>query len=205
MKLVSSNETKLKEFQRILPMMEILKGLDLPEVEGSSDQVIIYKSLAAGKGTVVEDTILIIEGEEVIDIKWKMDELKNLPVGNTIKASWQVMLGYNTGTHIEMYKGVVNGIIIPDSTDTGYGFDPYFLPDGSDITLGKLEQEGNKDNFSARRNALIKLKKGFTYRDERIFNIPVWTGKYQNDISIPDSCTVIDSFKNNSNCTIKIG
>ena len=181
MKLVSSNETKLKEFQRILPEMDILKGLDLKEVQGTPEEVIIYKSLEAGKGTVVEDTILIIEGEEVIDIKWKIEELKNLKSSNCIKASWQVMLGYNTGNKIEIFKGIVNGIIIPNSTDTGYGFDPYFLPDGSDVTLAQLEQEGNKDKFSARTNALTHLKIKRKDKVLRINTIPEWKGKYQNE------------------------
>jgi len=182
MKLVSSNETKLKEFQRILPEMEILKGLDLREVQGTPEEVIIHKSLEAGKGTVVEDTILIIEGEEVVDIKWKIQELKNLKSYNTIKASWQVLLGYNTGKTIEIYKGIINGIIVPDSTDKGYGFDPYFLPDGSEVTLAILEKENTKDNFSARRKALINLK---TKRKEKVLRtktIPKWTGKYQNNL-----------------------
>jgi len=181
MKLVSSNETKLKEFQRILPEMEILKGLDLKEVQGTPEEVIIYKSLEAGKGTVVEDTILIIEGEEIVDIKWKIQELKKLPKGNTIKASWQVMLGYNTGNKIEIYKGIVNGIIIPESKDEGYGFDPYFLPDGSAVTLAKLEDKGNKDRFSARTNALVNLKMKRKEKVLRTKTIPKWTGKYQND------------------------
>jgi len=181
MKLVSSNETKLKEFQRILPEMEILKGLDLREVQGTPEEVIIHKSLEAGKGTVVEDTILIIEGEEIVDIKWKIQELKKLPYHIAINASWQVLLGYNTGNKIEIYKGIVNGIIIPESKDEGYGFDPYFLPDGSDVTLAKLEDEGNKDRFSARTNALVNLKMKRKEKVLRIKTIPKWTGKYQNN------------------------
>jgi len=182
MKLISSNETKLKEFQRIIPSIKIEKGLDLKEVQGTHEEVIIYKSIEAGKGTVVEDTILIINGEEIVDIKWKISQLKKLHFNtDTIKASWQVLLGYNTGDTIEIYKGIVNGIIIPNSIDKGYGFDPYFLPDGSDITLAKLEKEGNKDLYSARQKALIKLKHFKYYKKIKISDIPKWNGKYQND------------------------
>jgi inosine/xanthosine triphosphate pyrophosphatase family protein len=181
MKIVTSNINKLKEFKRILPDIESVSGKDLREVQGTPEEVVIYKAIDAGKDLIVEDTILIIDGEEIVDIKWKIQELKNLKSVDTIKATWQVMLGYNNGSHIEIYKGIVNGIIIPDSKEEGFGFDPYFLPDGSDVVLSVLEKEGNKDKFSARRNALVNLKMG---RDEvvhQISDIPKWNGSYQND------------------------
>jgi len=181
MELITSNKKKLEEFKRILPEIKSRPGDDLREVEGTAKEVIMYKSLEAGIGAIVEDTILIINGEEVVDIKWKIDELKKLKPVDTIKASWQVMLGYNNGEEINIYRGIVNGIIIPDSKDRGYGFDPYFLPDGSDVTLARLEQEGRKDNFSARKNALISLKKDRPEDVIKIKYINEWDGEYQNN------------------------
>jgi XTP/dITP diphosphohydrolase len=177
MKLITSNETKLKEFQRILPEIESVPGTDLKEILGSPEEIVLYKSLAAGEGFIVEDTILLIEGKEVVDIKWKIDELKNFK--SLKEASWQVIIGYNNGIDIELYKGIINGVIVPDSSDKGYGFDPYFLPDGSDITLAVLESEGKKDSFSARQQALLNLKNRKIHKKIQIETLPVWQGKYQ--------------------------
>jgi len=181
MKLVSSNQTKLNEFKRIIPSITATEGKDLKEVQGTPEEVIIYKAIEAGKDCVVEDTILIIDGEEVIDIKWKIQELQKINSRKCTPVSWQVLLGFNTGKTIEIYRGIVNGIIIPDSLDQGYGFDPYFLPDGSDVTLAVLESVGGKDRFSARRNALINLKSRRFIKTISIKDVPIWTGNYQND------------------------
>ena len=179
--LVTSNHKKLEEFQRILPELESQSGDDLREVDGTPEEVIIYKSLEAGVGSVVEDTILIIDGKEVVDIKWKIDELKSVKTFDTIDVSWQVLLGYNTGKHIEIYRGTINGILLPGSIDKGYGFDPYILPDGADVSLAVLETEGNKDKFSARYNALINLKNKKIDTCYNISTLPPWVGKYQNE------------------------
>ncbi len=76
-KLVTSNQQKLKEFQRYLPSLTVDKGLDLPEVNGTKEEVAIYKALHAGTDHMVEDTILIVDGQEIVDIRFKMDELSS--------------------------------------------------------------------------------------------------------------------------------
>ena len=188
MYLISSNETKLKEFKRILPEISILKGKDLKEVDGTPEEVIIYKSIEAGKNTVVEDTILVIDGKEIVDIKWKINQLKKLKSNKTIKAKWEVLIGYNNGTEIYIYKGVVNGRINPNSKDKGYQFDPFFIPNDNyfeknidNKSLAVLENENKKDYFSARKNALINFKNSNVYKIINIKDVPEWKGKYQNN------------------------
>jgi len=96
MKISTSNQNKINEIKRIFPNIEVVKGADLKEVLGTMDEVILYKSLDAGKDFVVEDTILTIDGQEVVDIRWNQkDKLKN-----TKKVSWIVSLGYNDGEKI---------------------------------------------------------------------------------------------------------
>jgi len=177
MTLSTSNQNKIKEFKRMLGNeITIIEGADIKEVNGTMDEVIIHKAIDAGEDMLVEDTILIIDGKEVVDIRWNQaDKLKNAK-----KAQWVVSLGYNSGSFIYVYRGIINGIIV-EPLGEGFGFDPYFLPDGSDITLAQLEAEGNKDKFSARSMALFYLKhKNYSFiRD--IKNTPAWTGTYQND------------------------
>lgn len=177
MKLVSSNKNKIAEFKSILGnLIEIVPGKDLKEIQGTMDEVIIYKSLDAGVDFVVEDTILIIDGVEVVDIKWNQeDKLKNCK-----KASWVTSLGYNDGENIFIYRGIINGIIVEPKVD-GFGFDPYFLPDGSDLTLSELDKENKKDLFSARKIALSQLLNKIEIIKKSIKEIPLFTGKYQNE------------------------
>jgi len=185
MKFVTSNEFKIKEIKRILPNVEIVKGKDLKEVKGTSEEVAIYKALEAGKGFVIEDTILEIKNnkkwEELVEIKWLIDDLQKY-IGK--KAKWIVTFAYNDGKYITLYKGVIEGTIgnpyKVDGKIRGYGFDPYFYIDFKN-TLAKLDKEGRKDDFSARQKALLAIKKNKKFKKIKISEIPKWTGNYQNE------------------------
>lgn len=191
--IVTSNQNKLKEFRRIVPHINSIKGVDVKEVLPTEEDanrlgltiaqvVAAYKALAQGKGRIVEDTILKQQNpqtgklEEVVEIRWNQeDKLKDVE-----QTSWIVTLAYNTGTTIEFYEGVINGIVVEPKCE-GFGFDPYFLPDGSEITLAELENEGKKDNFSARQLACVEFVKGRPQKTISIEDLPQWNGKYQNE------------------------
>jgi inosine/xanthosine triphosphate pyrophosphatase family protein len=176
MKLVSSNQNKIKEFKRILDTnLEIEEGKDLPEVDSNMDDVIIHKAKDAGPGYIVEDTILKLDGVEVVDIRWN-DSYKN---SNIKVATWIVSIGYNDGHDISIYRGIINGIVVKKNGISDFGFDPYFLPDGADLTLSQLEDIGSKDNFSARVQALINLNKNRPEKVISISDIKPWNGTYQ--------------------------
>jgi len=173
--LQTSNINKLKEFQRILPGLQSEKGKDLKEVQGTMNEVIIYKSLEAGKGIIVEDTILIVDGEEIVDIRWKIDSLTT-----TSDIRWIVSLGYNDGKSIKVYRGIIDGNLVKTDKE-GFGFDPYFIPNGTDLSLQELTELNQKDKYSARNIALINLKNKKFTKKIRVKDVPVWTGKYQNE------------------------
>lgn len=176
MKISTSNQRKIEEIKSIINNIEVVKGVDLKEVNGTMDEVILHKAKDAGTGFIVEDTILKIDGVEVIDIRWNQeDKLKD-----TKKVEWIVSLGYNNGTHIEVFRGIINGIIVEPNCE-GYGFDPYILPDGSDITVAELDKLGRKNDFSARKFALLNLKNNKPEFITKISDIIEWTGDYQND------------------------
>ena len=174
MTFTTSNKQKIKEIKRILPNVNIIDGIDLPEVAGTFQEVIIYKALDAGKGFVVEDTILEVDGKEIVDIKWNQeDKLKKCK-----NVCWRVSLGYNDGETIKVWTGITNGIIVEPTID-GYGFDPYILPDGYEITVAQLDKENRKDEVSPRKKALINFKNRKPDFEIVIKNIPKWTGNYQ--------------------------
>jgi inosine/xanthosine triphosphate pyrophosphatase family protein len=126
----------------------------------------------------VEDTSLDIEGEDIgVNIRWLIEEIKNF---EGKKAKWKVILGVNDGLTISLYQGFINGRIVNKPFDApSFGFDPYFIPDGSDYTLHELEKMGLKDQYSARKIAVQQmLNKEFMMKEE-IKNIPKWNGDYQ--------------------------
>jgi inosine/xanthosine triphosphate pyrophosphatase family protein len=175
--LCSSNKFKIKEFQRILgDNLTIQSSKDLKEVDGTALDVIIYKSLEAGKNFIVEDTILTVDGKEVVDIRWSQDEV----LKEGLKSEWIVSLGYNDGTYIYVYQGIITGTIVKTNCN-GYGFDPYFLPTNSSLTLCELDIIGKKDDFSARVIALKNLKNNLYIKKIKISDIPTWNGNYQNE------------------------
>lgn len=179
LKLVTSNPKKGLEFARLnLPMEIDAKAADLPEVQGTSEEVAIYKAKLAGKGRVVEDTIMIVNGKEMVDIRWNIG---NLPKGEAI---WKTTLAHNDGNQIHLYVGEVHGTIVePEETPSdAFAFDPYFVPQGSqNQSLYQLEQKNKKDNFSARAKAVGALKSKKPTKSIKLSDIPEWTGSYQLD------------------------
>lgn len=173
---VSSNVKKLREFKRLGLDMKIHEGDDIPEVDSDSETVALYKALHAGINRVVEDTILIINDEEIVDIRWRLHELKDCD-----DVVWQTILAFNNGQTIRLYIGRILGTIrkLDDIPHDAFGFDPYFVPNGQDKTLYQLEKEGLKDEFSARALAVNALKNYKPNYYIFITDIPEWLGHWQ--------------------------
>jgi len=170
--LSSSNVNKIKEYKSYIPNLEVIQGKDLPEVKSDSKTVIIYKSFDMGPSFLVEDTILEVNGKEVVDIRWKINELKE---GD--KALWITRIAYNNGDSIVVYKGVIEGVITKNKIVKGFGFDPYFIPKGSKKTLTELEDE--KQKYSARYLAIKNLLNKNIEFQVKVADISPWKGDYQ--------------------------
>jgi inosine/xanthosine triphosphate pyrophosphatase family protein len=174
--LITSNQRKLNEFRRFGLKFPVEKGVDIKEVQGTKDEVIIYKSLDTGPNKIVEDTIIEVNGEEVIEIKWKVREFnKNADI------KWISSLGYNDGEYIRIYRGEIKGTTNPVSEEEldDFRFEVYFTPNGSDITMAELEKQELKDNFSARKIACEHLMNNEPIIEIKIKDIPEWVGQYQ--------------------------
>jgi inosine/xanthosine triphosphate pyrophosphatase family protein len=179
-KLVTSNKNKLQEYKRFGLNIQIEPGLDLREIDGGDIDVVIHKAKDAGPLHIVEDTSLNIEGENIgVNIRWMLDNLRKL---QGRKASWVVLIGVNTGTAIEVYKGEIKGIISSSEIENqgnSFGFDPFFVPNGSSDTLAQLEKKGKKDQYSARKFAIMNMLAGKIIHKINISDIQKWTGEYQ--------------------------
>lgn len=178
-RLVTSNLTKLREYGRLGLPMAAEPGLDLPEVDGTPDEVMLHKSAAAGPGTVVEDTVLEIDGQPMVDIRWRLDEIAHL-VGS--RATFVVSLAANDGETVRVWRGVTDCTLVAPATvpQDAFGFDPFLAPDGAGgLSLHDLQLQGRKDEFSARARAVEALLSGDPVLEVALADIGPWQGGWQ--------------------------
>jgi len=174
--LVSGNTNKIKEIKRILGnQFEIITHqLDLPEIQGSIEEIATAKCLEALKyidplePVIVEDTGI---GFDALDglpgpyIKWF---LKKLGINGLVKMLSPYSNKGATGTcvcacyfpetkEIKLFTGETHGTIVEPRGDQLFGFDPIFQPDGYDQTYGELD-ESIKNTISHRYLAFTKLR-----------------------------------------------
>lgn len=177
-KIISSNQNKISEYLRFgLTNLEVLSGKDIREVAGTSEEVILYKCLEAGENVIVEDAILIIDGIEIVDIKYQLENIKQF-IGK--KAVFKVTLGVLQSNYIKTYTSELCGNIQdlkkePDS----FGFDYCFIPIKQLKSLYELDKLGLKDNFSPRRMAINQLVQDNVNNSYLVKDIKPWTGNYQ--------------------------
>lgn len=172
----TSNPGKLAEFQRLFAKHDVTltsTQRDLDEIDSDPVTVVAHKASQLGEFILVEDTSLDVEGASVgINVRWLLDHL-NEYIGR--KATWTVLLAYRQGDQICVYRGVVNGTIVPSSGTEGFGFDPFFLPEGSQQTLA----EAKPDSVNARALAVDALiNNNLFIRTPAIYN---WDGPWQKE------------------------
>ncbi len=181
LKLSTSNKNKIQEFNRFGLSFDIIQGIDVKEVQGSIDEVIIYKTLNFPELTIVEDTVLSVNGNEVVDIRWRVKELSQMqdPI-----IQWTVSLGLVDHDFLYIYRGIIDCDFIKQQSDfipkDSFGFDSFLKPKNIDLSFYELEQQGKKDLFSPRKIAVDNLLKGDYYKKIPISSIKCWEGSYQN-------------------------
>lgn len=174
--LNTSNKLKLEEFKKLFVEHHIdldSTAIDLSEIKADPLTVLVHKASQLKPGTIVEDTSLEIDGVDVgVDVRWFNNEMMAQYAGK--KAIWTVLLGYAKDGMVTVFEGKVAGTIVASRHDTGFGFDPIFLPDGSDKTLS----EAKPNSVNARALAV----KAFA-ENRPIAKVPVishWDGPWQN-------------------------
>ena len=153
----------------------IRTSIDLDEIDGTPHEVVQNKATAAGNGIIIEDTSLDVEGADVgVNIRWIVENMEQF---SGKKATWRVLLGVLDGSidKVNIYEGIVEGIIVPSRGDSGFGFDPVFLPNGSDKTLA--QEKG--DEVSARYRAIQALVQNTPVAVADPIASADWKGKWQ--------------------------
>lgn len=138
-----------------------------------------------GKTTIADDSGLMIDcldgapgvysarfaGENCDDDanNAKMIELlKDVPYEKrTAKYVAVITMIFPDGEHIVARGEIAGHIMLEPEGTNGFGYDPYFRPDGYEHTFGVIDSE-IKNKISHRANALIKLRKLLVERGYKI-------------------------------------
>ena len=184
MKLVfaTANQNKAKEIQSLMPdSIEILSLNDIncseeiPEtqatIEGNASQKAFYVFEKYHQNCFADDTGLEIEalnGQPGVLSARYAGEAKNANdnmdkilsemegIGNR-KARFKTVISLVISGKELQFEGVVNGTILNEKRgNSGFGYDPIFLPDGSTKSFAEMELP-EKNKTSHRAKAIDKL------------------------------------------------
>lgn len=173
MKVNTSNPNKQREFTQFLKDLDFdatFTNQDLREIDSDPVSVVVHKASQFDEPVLVEDTSFDVDGEDLgVNIKWKLDRVADL-IGK--RATWTILIGINDGNQVSVFRGQVFGTI-SEKRGEGFGFDPYFVPDGCTKTLG----EDKPKDVSARWLALLAMKNGQVFSRNEF--LKEWDGKFQ--------------------------
>ena len=142
---------------------------DTLEANASEKSGVIFK--LTGKDCFSEDTGLEVEalnGEPGVNSARYAGEhrsfennisklLLNLEGQSNRMARFRTVISLIIGGKEWLFEGVCNGVITEsEKGNNGFGYDPVFIPDGSDKRFAEMNME-EKNKFSHRKKALEKL------------------------------------------------
>ncbi|MFZ1751660.1 MAG: RdgB/HAM1 family non-canonical purine NTP pyrophosphatase [Saprospiraceae bacterium] len=177
----TANENKLKEMRVILPTYEIigLKELgifeEIPETGMTLHENALLKATYLFEKTnmpvLSEDTGLevdVLNGAPGVDtaiyasidrdpdknINKLLTEMKDYKNRN---AQFRTVIAYVSQTEVRYFEGIVKGCIaIEKAGDSGFGYDPVFIPDGYSETFAQLPSSV-KSTISHRARAMKSM------------------------------------------------
>ncbi|MBK4217568.1 RdgB/HAM1 family non-canonical purine NTP pyrophosphatase [Paracoccus caeni] len=90
---------------------------------------------------------------------WNELEALNAPAPRTAQFRCTLVLMWPDG-HDEVFEGVLPGQVVwPPRGEEGHGYDPIFMPDGEEQTLGQMPAD-KKNSLSHRARAVAKMLEG---------------------------------------------
>jgi XTP/dITP diphosphohydrolase len=179
----SNNLHKIREINnvlgdsfKLLSLSDIKMEEDIPEDEPTLEGNALYKARfiynATGVNVFADDTGLETEalnGEPGVhsarfagaskDSEANIDKLLSL-IGNKTnrKARFRTVIALILEGKEYLFEGTVNGNIISERRGRmGFGYDPVFVPDGSQLTFAEMDLD-EKNLISHRARAFAKLK-----------------------------------------------
>lgn len=173
---VTGNANKLREAQQILaaagvPWRLEARAVDVPEVQGTTQQVARAKCAAAaravGGACLTEDTALCyralggLPGPYIKDFLSRLgvDGLARLVAGFDDKRAFALCtFAFCAGPDAEpvLFEGTCDGAIVPPRGETAFGWDPVIEIDGTGKTFAEMSKD-EKNSLSHRARALAKV------------------------------------------------
>lgn len=169
---VSGNPNKAIEVERILGFPLLRVAINLPEIQGADvTEITRYKlEVAKSKGydrLVVEDVSLGFDELGNFPgpyVKWLLESAGGRGLGAIAyalrdrSARAQCCVGYWDGRENRIFVGEVRGeILVHPRGEQNFGWDAWFLPEGSQRTFAELSA-AEKDRISHRGRAFSLLK-----------------------------------------------
>ena len=177
----TGNKGKLEEAEIILGRKLVATDLEVDEIQSLDGTEVATKKARAyfkelKKPIFVEDSvgsfkaIHPLPGPYIKDF-WKVfgnQGLCDLLDGKSREVTNEVIVVYIDSKGKEyVFKGVTKGTIATKPKgDKGWGWDPIFIPKGSNKTFGEMEM-AEKNKYSARKKAFIKFKKWIENNESR--------------------------------------
>lgn len=178
----TNNDNKVNEIRailgnafRIIPLKEAGILIDIPEPHQTLEENASEKSSTihtlTGRHCFAEDTGLEVEalgGEPgVRSARYAGDDanfednvaklLKNLEGKSNRAAKFRTIISLIIDDKEYQFEGICSGSITEQASGTaGFGYDPIFIPDGSDKTFAEMNMV-EKNKFSHRRKSVDKL------------------------------------------------
>ena len=128
----------------------------------ADDSGISVDALAGAPGVYTADWAETGNGRDfgmAMQRTWDELEAKGAPAPRKAQFRCTLVLMWPDG-HDEVFEGVLPGQVVwPPRGAEGHGYDPIFIPDGHDVTLGEMSAQ-MKNSLSHRAIAARKLIKG---------------------------------------------
>ncbi len=185
----SSNRHKFLEFSRMLKDVASLRWIQVEYLEPQADNLVevavtsaLWLSKYLPKPFFLEDAGLFIKAlggfpgpysSYVFDKIGNEGVLKLMSGVGERRAIFSSVIALHTGKSVLTFEGKVKGSISEAKRGEGWGFDPIFIPEGSNgLTFGELGE--SKDNFSHRGRSTEKLKRFLMFMGEQFFKNDEW-------------------------------
>ncbi|SIO73528.1 nucleoside-triphosphate pyrophosphatase [Babesia microti strain RI] len=168
----SSNKNKYLELSKCFAHLATINWaqLDIPEIQGSLDEIVTYKADYAyktlNKPVLVEDTALGftalngLPGQYIKTFvsKLSLSDITKLLDGFPDKtAVATTTIGFHDGTRVHTFSGSLKGKIVQPRGQFSFGWDPIFVPEFSKSTFAEMTHE-EKVRDSHRTRAINAFK-----------------------------------------------
>lgn len=146
----------------------------LVEIQSDSlDEIAGEKAKSAymqvNKPVIVEDDGFFIEALKGFPGQYSSHAFKTIGNEGILKllagsanrnASFRSLVAFYDGERLSISEGRVDGRISEKITEGGWGYDPIFIPAGTDLTFAQLNE--NKNRYSHRKKALDNFARWYS-------------------------------------------